>query len=137
MATGWRVLASHMDARRSRSSEGGYSTSYYAVVLYEYMVEGKRYQSDRLTLGNTIGTNFTGGVQKKLQLYPVGSRVEVFYDPNDPTEAALEIKAPSGKIYLFIALFIIAILAVTMGFTMGGMSFVSQILNQFRGGIPR
>lgn len=96
-STTGRVISSEMEARRSRSGSGGYSTSYYAVVLYEYMVNGQRLQSNRLTLGTPIGTSFTGRVQKKVLQYPVGSRVEVFYNPDDPTEAVLEIKAPSGS----------------------------------------
>lgn len=136
-STTGRVVSAHMDARRSHSSEGGTTTSYYAVVLYEYMVDGKRYQCNRLTLGTPLGTSFTGGVQKKLLQYPVGSRVEVFYDPDDPTNAALEIKAPSGNVYLFIALVIVAILAVTLGMTMGGMGFATQLVNQLTSNIPR
>ena len=140
-AKGWpsttgKVISSEMEARRSRSGSG-YSTAYYAVVLYEYIVNGQRLQSNRLTLGTPIGTGFTGGVQKKLQQYPVGSRVEVFYNPDDPTEAVLEIKAPSGSIYLFIALLIVAILVVTMVFTAGGIGFASQIIDRFTSNVPR
>jgi hypothetical protein len=136
-STTGRVISSEMEARRSHSSEGGYSTSYYAVVLYEYMVDGKRYQSNRLTLGTPIGTSFTGRVQKKLQEYPVGNRVQVFYDPDDPTEAVLEVKAPVGNVYLFVSILIFVILAVTMAFTLGGVGFASQIVDQLTSNIPR
>lgn len=135
-STTGRVLSSDMESRRVRSGNG-YSTSHYAVVMYEYMVDGQRYQSNRLTLGTPLGTSFTSGVQKKLALYPVGSRVQVYYDPEDPTEAVLEVKAPAGNVYLFVAILIVAILAVTMTVTLGGMAWVSQLVNQVTSGITR
>lgn len=135
VARGWptttgRVLSAEVEKRRSHSSTGGYSTSYYPVIHYEYQVNGKRYQNNRLTI-NEIGLGMYGRVQKKVDQYPPGSRVQVYYNPDDPYESVLETRAPAGGIYLFVAVLIVVILACTAAFTLGGMTFAGQLVDQF------
>ena len=72
-----RVLASTIQARRTRSGSG-YGTSYYPVVVYEYEVGGRWYQGQRLSFGTEIGWGgFTNMAQKKVDQYPPGSIVPV------------------------------------------------------------
>lgn len=37
------IISSRLDSRRTSDSDGGYSTSYYPTILYEYEVLGHRY----------------------------------------------------------------------------------------------
>lgn len=52
------------------------------VFEYTYDVDGRTYTGDELGYGE-------GGFVDMDERYPVGSKVEVFYDPSDPSQAAL------------------------------------------------
>lgn len=124
-----KVLFGTVEQRRSRSGQSGMSTSYYPSVVYEYMVNGQRYQNNRVTLGSEVGRGSYTAVERKVASYPVGSQVEVYYNPDNPLDAALEKSAPAGNLFLIIALVILAILACTFAMTAGSLGFVSQLLN--------
>ena len=125
--TNGRVLFSDIQARRSRSGSG-HTTSYYPVVVYEYQVGGHGYQGQRLSFGNEIGWGgFTGVAQKKVDQYPPGSVVPVYYNPENPNEAVLEVSAPSGCVYWVIAIIMIVIVAASLFFSLGMNNFVNGI----------
>jgi len=127
-ATTGTVIASGIEPRRSHSGSGGTSTSYYPVVQYQYTVEGRTYMSNRFTFGNQVGYGWTNMAQNQVNNYPPGATVAVFYDPNDPAVAVLERTAgTSTKIYWFIAILMLVILAVSVAFTSGMTGFVSQL----------
>ena len=72
------------------SSEGGYTD--YPVVQYSYQVGGQAYQSYKLAPGPEVGGS---GARKVVERYPAGAQVMVFYNPENPSEAVLERKAPA------------------------------------------
>jgi len=72
------------------SSEGGYTD--YPVVQYSYQVGGQAYQSMKLAPGPEVGGT---GARKVVAKYPAGAQVMVFYDPQNPSDAVLERKAPA------------------------------------------
>ena len=82
------VMASTIEWRSS--SEGG-STA-YPVVQYSYQVNGQAYQSYKLAPGPEVGGT---GAKKVVARYPAGAQVMVFYDPQNPSDAVLERKAPA------------------------------------------
>ena len=82
------VNASYLERRSS--SEGG-STN-YPVVQYSYQVSGQAYHTTKLAPGPEVGGT---GAGKVVARYPVGAHVMVFYDPQNPSEAVLERKAPA------------------------------------------
>lgn len=82
------VMMSTIDWRSS--SESG-STA-YPVVQYSYQVNGQAYQSTKLAPGPEVGGT---GAQKVVSKYPAGAQVMVFYDPQNPSDAVLERKAPA------------------------------------------
>lgn len=82
------VNASYLERRSS--SEGG-STN-YPVVQYSYQVGGQAYQSAKLAPGPEVGGTGAGRV---VERYPAGAQVMVFYNPQNPSEAVLERKAPA------------------------------------------
>ncbi|MEO8612380.1 MAG: DUF3592 domain-containing protein [Chloroflexota bacterium] len=127
-ATTGKILAAGIEPRQSHSSSGGYSTSYYPVVQYEYTVNGQRFLGNRITFGGDVGYGWTGMAQRQIDNYIPNSNVAVFYDPNEPANAVLERTAgTSGKIYWLVAIVIFVILGVTLVFTSGINSFVSGI----------
>ena len=65
----------------------------FANITYGYTVAGKQYTCSRLSIGEDMGND---DVEGKLQRYPVGKAVEVFYDPADPEKAVLERTLPEG-----------------------------------------
>ena len=72
------------------SSEGGYTD--YPVVQYSYQVGGQAYQSYKLAPGPEVGGT---GARKVVDRYPAGAQVMVFYNPENPSDAVLERKAPA------------------------------------------
>ena len=75
---------------RRRSSKGG-STS-YPVVQYSYQAGGQPYQGRKIAPGMEAGGSGAGSVVSR---YPAGAQVMVFYDPQNPSDAVLERKAPA------------------------------------------
>ena len=72
------------------SSEGGYTD--YPVVQYSYQISGQTYQSMKLAPGPEVGGT---GARKVVAKYPAGAQVMVFYNPQNPSDAVLERKAPA------------------------------------------
>ena len=69
---------------------GGDLMWYYdPIVVYEYEVGGRRYESDPVAFVETRD-NRLGPAEKRGARYPVGAHVEVFYDPHHPQEAVLD-----------------------------------------------
>ena len=135
------VTGSSVEARRSTDSNGSTSTSYYPVVAYEYEVQGHRYRSSRLYVGDMIGFGSSAVAEAKIAPYLAGNRVNVYYDPNNPGFAVLERTAPSRNVFLWVALLILGIMVcsgVVMLAALGMFgSFFSDIMNSINSAIPR
>jgi len=86
-STSGTILMSSVQS--SRSSTGGYST--HAVIVYQYEVNGKTYQSQNVRAGDKfLKVNLSSKAQETVNKYPIGAKVTVYYDPNNPAECALE-----------------------------------------------
>jgi Protein of unknown function (DUF3592) len=72
------------------SSEDGYTD--YPVVQYSYQVGGQSYQGMKLAPGPDVGGS---GARKVVARYPTSAQVMVFYNPQNPSDAVLERKAPA------------------------------------------
>ena len=83
------VNASYLERRHSSSESG--STN-YPVVQYAYQVGGQPYQGMKIAPGPEVGGT---GAGKVVERYPAGAQVMVFYNPQNPSEAVLETKAPA------------------------------------------
>ncbi|MFN8528053.1 MAG: DUF3592 domain-containing protein [Anaerolineae bacterium] len=133
-----RVLFSDVEGRQSSDSEGGWSVSYYPRVVYEYAVNGARFQGRRVVLGSEIGLGNYNAVERKVhERYPVGATVQVYYNPNEPREAALELSAPANNVYLIIAAVILVILIFTSAIMFGAQGVAGNVVNQIlNGAVP-
>lgn len=87
-----------------RDTDGDKSTQ--AEVRYTYEVAGAT-----LT-GGTIALGGGGRPSQVVAKYPVGSNVEVFYDPNKPTRAVLERGGEGLNSLLIAGIAVIAVAAV-------------------------
>ena len=73
---------------RSQIVRSGGGDGSHVEVEYEYFVGRDRYENDAVRFGmNMTGL---GRLQKVVDRYPEGSEVPVYYDPDDPSHAALE-----------------------------------------------
>lgn len=106
-ARGWRpttgrVIAASVEtvsvSVRVQTSTSSYraATRYAPAVQYEYFVHGARYYADRLHLGPRILSSEASDAQWALRRYPVGSQVIVWYNPANPAESALDVRAGWG-----------------------------------------
>jgi len=93
------VMMSRIEQRSS--SEGGYTD--YPVIQYAYQIGGQAYQGYKLAPGPEVGGT---GAGKVVARYPSGAQVMVFYNPQNPSEAVLERKAPAQwLLWLILAIF--------------------------------
>lgn len=82
----------------SFSSEDS-ATSYQPKVEYGYTAAGKAYTGKRIAFG-AAGSGNGAAEQKVVLKYAIGSAVEVFYNPDDPSDAVLERDAAaSNKVF--------------------------------------
>ncbi len=82
------VSASYLERRSS--SESGYTN--YPIVQYSYQIGGQAYQGLKIAPGPEVGGT---GAGKVVARYPAGAQVMVFYNPQNPSDAVLERKAPA------------------------------------------
>lgn len=100
------VSTSYLERRSS--TEGGYTN--YPVVHYSYQVGGWGYQGTKLAPGPDVGGT---GAGKVVARYPAGAQVMVFYNPQNPSDAVLETKAPAQWIlWLILIVFDVALCGV-------------------------
>ncbi|HVU11506.1 MAG TPA: DUF3592 domain-containing protein [Phototrophicaceae bacterium] len=88
--TSGRILTSTVSSHRSLNSNGTHTTIYEPKIVYEYVVNGQRYQSEQINFSMIAGTSGGGYAETLVDKYPEGSIVPVFYNPQNPTEAVLE-----------------------------------------------
>jgi hypothetical protein len=87
-------LAWHMTSGKIIKSRvevtGGESASVSPRIAYEYDVYGRTYQSEQIRAGGIYITGPHRSAYDIVDTYPVGATVTVYYDPNNPEDAALE-----------------------------------------------
>ncbi|MBD3241160.1 MAG: DUF3592 domain-containing protein [Chitinivibrionales bacterium] len=87
LSTEGTVVATSIDERSSSESVG---REYHVYVKYIYVIDGEYYASSQV--GFTFPFNYgdRADAEKVVAKYPVGERVQVFYDPQRPQDACLE-----------------------------------------------
>lgn len=86
--------------------------SYKAGISYVYKVMGKQYVGTRVFFGDKIQSSFKGIALKIITEYPVGSKVNVYYNPRNIEEAVLEKRVHSN----IVVLLIVGLAAILIGF---------------------
>jgi hypothetical protein len=63
---------------------------YQSAVCYTYEVNGRQYSGDRLTVGVRMSATFSALAKRTAARYPVGTEVDVHYNPESPGESVLQ-----------------------------------------------
>ena len=84
------------------SSKTGSRDSYHANVIYEYDVIGKVYTGRKVGFGE-YGREDEVHATKISEKYPEGEAVDVYYDPDQPSDSVLE-PGSHGLPWFYIAL---------------------------------
>jgi hypothetical protein len=72
----------------------------HPIIHYLYHVQGKQYQGETIAPGPVIAGT---GSERLIQKFPAGSTVEVYYNPQDPSQAVIE-RIASNRSALWVAL---------------------------------
>lgn len=99
----------HSEVTTSNGSEGA---TYGARVRYEYRVNDRRYESDRVRYGQ-MSTSDGKWARRTVRENPAGATRPVYYDSAAPAEAVLQTGVNGEN--LFMALFISPFNAVMIG----------------------
>jgi hypothetical protein len=84
----WPTTSGEVTYSQVRESSDEDGTSYFADVTYGYVANDRRYTSDNVSFGQYGGTyKHASGI---VERYPVGQRVTVSYNPEEPQTAVLE-----------------------------------------------
>lgn len=77
--------------------------TYRAAILYEYQVEGRRFESARVRVGQDIASD-RKKAKAAVRDNPPGARRPVYYDPAEPSASVLQ-RGPDGQNW-FLLMFI-------------------------------
>ena len=77
------------DIVRSRSNDGG-GTTYRAKIEYQYAIDGVTHYGNRVSYAGRVSSSNRGAAMEITARYRKGSKVAVYYDPEDHEECVLE-----------------------------------------------
>lgn len=87
-----RVVESIVEARNPPGTDRP-SVRFGARVVYDYTVAGKAYRSERVSFDGTLWRETRAAAEADRARYPEGAKVTVFYDPERPERAVLDLPA--------------------------------------------
>lgn len=86
----WRTVTGRVIQSRVEV-HGGENTSVVPAITYAYDVNGRTYQNNQFRAGDSIMRVTSGqDAYATVDRYPMGAIVQVFYNPDNPAESALE-----------------------------------------------
>ena len=96
--------------RKSKDAQGftQTSTSYSLRVKYSYTVEGTTYDGNTIGFGR-MSHNERSDAQEELKSYPKGKTIDVYYDPENPSDSVLN-KGVFWPMYIVIAVMVIMLI---------------------------
>ena len=113
----WPKIDGTVTSSKVVHSSGAHRSNHYqAGIEYSYSVGGKEYSGDNMVIGPT-GT-LPWLAKREVDQYPVGSRVQVYYNPEDHSETVLKpglTKSINGTIVVGVVL-VVAGIAQLFGF---------------------
>jgi Protein of unknown function (DUF3592) len=89
--TGGTVLASGIsnDTTVDRKT-GATSVAYSAKIVFGYNVDGKDYTTETIYFGQVVGSGDSSEAELRRIRYAPGAQVKIFYNPSDPSIAAVK-----------------------------------------------
>jgi hypothetical protein len=103
----WPTVEGRVAHSEMTLGSGDESSVYHASVLYNYKLSGVSYSSDRIGFGD-FDSSDSSHAQAIVNRYPVGTSVQVHYNPQTPNLSVLEtgvngatyFLAPGGALFL-------------------------------------
>lgn len=92
------VNRSEVVEHEDTDSDGGSTVTYEPVVEYQYSVMGQPFTGKRIAFGANR-FNYKKAVEIAAR-YPLGARVNVYYNPEKPKDSTLETSASGGKLFV-------------------------------------
>ncbi|MCY3414383.1 MAG: DUF3592 domain-containing protein [Candidatus Heimdallarchaeota archaeon] len=91
IATKCKILDAYVKEEERTDDEGAKYMVYYPIIEYEYTIHGKKYRND-VIYASGVEKIFSQEVPARLKLEEITQRGEtfVFYNPQDPEDAALQ-----------------------------------------------
>lgn len=106
------ITSSEIEKTESKSKDAqGFtqtSTSYSVRVTYAYTVEGSGYEGNTIGFG-TMSHNEKSDAQEELKSYPKGKTIDVYYDPENPSDSVLK-KGVFWPMYIMITIMVIMLI---------------------------
>ena len=104
------VIASYV--RRTgagNAGEAGDTTTYSPVVKYEYRIGSDPYAGSRIGFGDLFYNWFSS--KARIEAFPKGSNVTVYFDAQDPSNAVLDRTYPSVAIAMLTGIAFLCLIA--------------------------
>ena len=106
------ITSSEIEKTESKSKDAqGFtqtSTSYGVSVEYSYTVEGSNYVGNTVGFG-TMSHNERSDALEELKSYPKGKTIDVYYDPENPSDSVLN-KGVFWPMYIVIVVMVIILI---------------------------
>ncbi len=99
----------------------------FAAIAFDYTVDGKHHTGTRVSVGDDTGNT---SVAETLARYPMGKKVDVFYDPANPGRSVLERSLPEGAFEFMVLLIVfLAVVDIAMNLSIGPVAdFVTGLI---------
>ena len=106
------ITSSEIEKTESKSKDAqGFtqtSISYGVRVKYSYKVKGSNYEGNTVGFG-TMSHNERSDAQEELNSYPKGKTIDVYYDPENPSDSVLN-KGVFWQMYIVIVVMVIILI---------------------------
>jgi hypothetical protein len=114
-----KIVKSEVEEYQERDDDDGrttWHTAYRPAVEYAYAVNGREHRGNQINHAMTVSAG-RGYAEKVAAKYPVGSEVDVHYDPNNPSTSALRTAGGAGATWIIFgaALIVFALAAALLG----------------------
>ena len=90
-----QIIQATIEESMESDNDGFTSKRYTPSVLYTYTLVGQQYTSDKITFGAKWRYPSRNEAESKLN-YQTGERIQVYYNPENPSQAVLEAGAVRG-----------------------------------------
>jgi hypothetical protein len=99
-----RIAVAFVDEIPAPAEEGG--PRYRAVIRYEYEARGRRYESDRISVGSHAGAASSDREEARrwVERHPAGREVDVWFDPGDPSRSVLARGVSTAQVVAAVAI---------------------------------
>jgi hypothetical protein len=114
-----KIVKSEVEEYQERDDDDGrttWRTAYRPAVEYAYAVDGREHRGNQINYAMSVSAG-RGYAEKVAARYPVGSAVDVHYDPKNPGTSALRTAGGAGATWIIFgaALIVFALAAALLG----------------------